>query len=150
MRRDAREVWLQLTAVDIKILEMFDYLERVGGSVFPSQRWLAGKLRVSERTVRRSVAHLKALGVILVRARHCRDRRGRIHSHSNVYKILGLAGAFVRGLLARLAGRPKPARVLKVKQKEERLESRQEEKGELSEEKLRKMPILGRWLNRVS
>ena len=148
MRRDVREVWLQLTAVDIKILEMFDYLERVGGSIFPSQKWLADKLCVSERTIRRGVAHLKTLGVVLVQPQRRRDRQGRVRSHNNRYRILGLCGAFIRGLLARLTGRTRTASVNKTKKKKELSESLHEEKGTLSPEILRKIPILGRWMER--
>lgn len=144
--RAEQEVWLALTGTDIKVLEWFSYLERVG-PIFPGQQWLAERLRVSERTIRRSIAHLKALGVILVQPRRCQDRHGRLHSHSNVYKLLGLTGAFIRSLVVGLTERPKLAPIARPKKKKS-FPAPIFKKEELRPELLTRLPLLRVWWER--
>jgi len=118
--KQAQSVWFSLTASDIRIIQLFDYYESVFGRVFPSQATIAERVHVSERTARRSVAHLKDLGLLLVQPRKYRDRQGRWRSHSNVYTLLSAIGATVRGLVNRLlTGRTKKARPTKTGKKEE-------------------------------
>jgi DNA-binding transcriptional MocR family regulator len=111
--------WYQLTGHDLRLYEQLSYYERVYGVVFPSQKTLAFRLKCSVRTVRRSIKHLKLLGLLKVRARKYQDRLGRWRSHSNVYKLCGFLGAKMRGILARLTERPRLTSHTKTSEKEE-------------------------------
>jgi biotin operon repressor len=112
--------WNKLSGVDIRVLELFDYYHRTFGYIFPSQATIARKLEISERTVRRSIADLKEMGLIVVQQRHFRNRLGQIRSQSNVYRLLTLVGCKIRRLLNCLApGRPKKAHATKTGENKE-------------------------------
>lgn len=111
--------WHALTATDFRLLEYLQFLNRQYGKVFPSQETLSKHLKVSVRTARRSIAHLKELGLLLVQPRRFRNALGRVRSQSNVYKLCTVIGAKVRGILSRLTGRTRAASVNKTRKKEE-------------------------------
>ena len=102
-------LWYGLSGTDIRLLEQLDYYYRRFGRAFPSQKKLAEILCVSERTVRRSVKHLRDLGLLAVHHLKYRNRLGQIRSRSNSYKVLTFVGAKIRSLFVRLTGRPQKA-----------------------------------------
>src|SRR5262249_44961242 len=112
-------VWRQLTATDFRLLEYLHYLSKRYTCVFPSQRTLAKRLAIAERTARRSVAHLKEIGLLLVHPRRFRNALGQIRSQSNAYRICTMVGAKIHGLVARVTGRTQKSRVIKTKEKKE-------------------------------
>jgi predicted AAA+ superfamily ATPase len=121
--KQAQSVWFELTATDMRVIQLFDYYESIFGSIFPSQATIAKRIHTSERTARRSVHHLKELGLLLVQARRYRNRLGKIRSKSNVYTLLTAIRTTVRRLINRLlTGRPKKARATKTGKKEEILD----------------------------
>jgi DNA-binding transcriptional regulator YhcF (GntR family) len=115
----AQAVWDQLDGVDIKILELIDYLERRYSLAFPSRELLAKKLKVSVSTISRHTTKLAALGVLAVKPRKYRRHDGTFVTQSNVYKILGLIGAKIRSLIHRLTDGARTRRIPKQQEKEE-------------------------------
>lgn len=142
----AQDTWREMTGVDIKVVEYFDYLQGRFGRIFPTQEKIATRVGVSVRTVKRSIAHLKELGVIGVQSWLIRDREGKVRGQRNVYALLGLAGAFIRGLISRITGGPKRARL--TRQKKHTFPEIAFEKKPIPPHLLEKIPLLGVWMSR--
>ena len=132
--------------MDIKVVEYFDYLQGRFGRIFPTQEKIAERVGVSVRTIKRSIAHLKELGVIGVQSWLLRDKGGKVRGQRNVYALLGLAGAFIRGLIGRITGGPKKARV--TRQKKHTFPEPTFEKSIIPQHLLEKIPLLRQWLSR--
>src|SRR5436190_11582677 len=99
MSRKIASVWYELSGVDIRLLEELTFLQGNRGCCFPGREYLAYKLRVSVRTVSRSIRRLRLLGVLHVQARRYQRRDGTWKTRSNLYQVLGFAGAKIRQIL---------------------------------------------------
>lgn len=144
----------QLSGIDLELLLELHCLSGKHGFAFPKREWLAKKFKVSIWTISRHVSKLVRLGLLAIR--QCRRRRldGTWDAGPNLYKLRPWA----LSILAKL-GHLTGVRVGRTQNRNKKKKgirqaiaffspSFEDEKQEISEQNLRKFPLLRTWLER--
>jgi hypothetical protein len=120
-KTNTHSILLQLSRTDFLILEAIEYFQRTHGIAYPGRRWLARHCGVNCWTVSRHISRLKRLGLIRVTYRRYRRKNGTWNTRSNIYELLGVVGAKVRGLIQSIRAGVRRSTLTQNKEKKEGL-----------------------------